>query len=374
MATVELTFTNPEPNFICSFDVGGITWHDGSKTLTGVRAKLSSGTGTFNLKVAPNGASPNGLVGGMTNEAFGRLLWQLRADDLVEGTGASDGDAVTTWFSYTDGLSSFRQVSSGSRPLIKTALGPGDDTPTVHFDGTDDYLVGYQAGRGFWDVPADTSFVMFFVIGDLPTTSPAPLMGRYDTGEDDYGAMYGRPHRMKFQDNDENDKQTNTDLPAADQIRSIQFNADSEKSAEYVDGDASYTAASGPKADDGFTFNGIGAWANSSEDQYLNGGISELLMLQCDGDFGGTERIIIEGYLAHRWWGSGAANPLDALHTYKTTNPFTQDYVLGTNMDLASTYPSVETISESVDNGDQITFYLPNCQIPGTLTVELTFS
>lgn len=371
MATVELTFSSPQPNFICSFDVGGMTWHDGSKTLTGVRAKLSTGTGTFNLKVGSGGAQPNGLVGGLTNEAFGTLLWQLRADDLVEGTGASDGDAVTTWYSYTDGLSSFRQISSGSRPLIKTALGPGDNTPTVHFDGTDDYLTGYQVGRGFWDVPAATSFAMFFVIGDLPTTSPAPLVGRYDTGEADYGAMYGRPSRMNFQDNDENKRQTTSDLPAPDEIRSIQFNASTEKSAEYVNGDESYSGESGPKSDDGFTFNAIGAWANSGADQYLNGGISEMMMFLYDGDMGGTERTIIEGYLAHRW---GLTGSLDVSHPYKVTNPFTQDYVLGTNMDLASTYPSVETISESIDDGDQITFYLPNCQVPGILTVELTFS
>ena len=373
MATVEYIFSNPTPNIICSFDVGGLTWHDGSKTLTGVRAKLSSGTGTFNLEVSSSGSQPNGLVGGMTNESFDRLLWQLRADDLVEGTGASDGDAVITWHSYTDSLSNFRQVSSGSRPLIKTALGPGDNTPTVHFDGVDDYLHGYQVKQGFWDVPADTSFTLFVVIGDLATASPAPLIGRFDTSESDYGAMYGRPSRMQFQDNDENDKQS-MDMPAADEMRSISFNADTEKSSEFVNGDVTYSESSGPKADDGFTFNSIGAWSNSSADQYFNGGISEIMMFLNDGDMGGTERVIIEGYLAHRWWGSGAANPLDAGHTYKTTNPFTESYVLGTSMDLASTYPAVETISESIDDGDQITFYLPNCQVPGVLTVELTYS
>ena len=370
MATVELTFT-PEPDILTSFSVGGMTWHDGSKTLTGVRAKLSAGTATFNLKVAGSGTQPNGLVGGMTDESFEGLLWQLRADDLEEGTGASDGDAVTEWYSYNAGLSSFRMPDASRQPLLKTALGPGDNTPTVHFDGTDDYLDGWVAGRGFWDIPADTSFAFFVVIGDLPTTSPAPLIGRYDTGEGDYGAMYGRPSRLIFQDNDENDITKTTGLPAADQIRSIQFNADSEKSGEFVNGVQTYAAESGPKADDGFSFNSIGAWANSGEDQWLHGGLSELMMFLCDGDLGGTQRQIIEGYLAHRW---GLTGNLDAGHPYKTTDPFTQDYVLGSNITLSSSYPTATTISESIDNGDQITFYLPNCQNPAILTVELTFS
>jgi hypothetical protein len=368
MATVELTFTDPEPNFICSFDVGGMTWHDGSKTLTGVRAKLSAGTATFNLKVAPNGAQPNGLVGGLTNEAFGTLAWILRADDLEEGTGASDGDPVTVWSSYTDGLSNFRQTTSGSQPLLKTDLGPGDNTPTVHFDGTDDRLDSYQVGRGLFNPPVGQDFTLFFVIGDLPTTSPAPLIGRYDTGETDYGAMYGRLSRMRFQDNNENVKQTNTDLPAPDQIRSIQFVAADEKSWEYVNGDLSYGNSAGPK-NVGFTFNSIGAWANSSEDEYLNGGISEAMMFL--NSIGDDEREIIEGYLAHRW---GLTGNLDAGHPYKTTDPFTQSYVLGSNLTLTSSYPTATTISESIDDGDQVTFYLPNCQAPGILTVELTFS
>ena len=77
MATIELTFTSPEPDIVTSFSVGGLTWHDGAKTITGIRAKLSSGTATFNLKVASGGSQPNGLVGGMTDEAFTGLLWNF---------------------------------------------------------------------------------------------------------------------------------------------------------------------------------------------------------------------------------------------------------------------------------------------------------
>lgn len=375
MATIELTFTSPEPDIVTSFSVGGLTWHDGSKTITSIRAKLSSGTATFNLKVASGGSQPNGLVGGMTDESFNGLAWIFRADDLEEGTGASDGDAVSEWYSYTDGLSSFRQTTSSLKPLLKTALGPNDNTPTVLFDGSNDYLSSWVAGRGEFD-PTGKSYSLFAVIGDHTEERHAPIVGTRDTGDSSWGAWWGMKGRdwiiRGIDSGGGGDQYIETDSAAfldADQIRSFTYNTDPSNSvSEWVNGTSVYDKVGMDSGSSTFDFNTMGSTAKDSPSRYLNAGISELLLF--DGEVSETNREIIEGYLAHRW---GLSGNLPAAHPYSSINPFTQSYDLGANLTLSSSYGLSPSISASVTDGDQITFYLPNCQQPGTLTVELTY-
>jgi hypothetical protein len=156
---------------------------------------------------------------------------------------------------------------------------------------------------------------------------------------------------------------------AADQIRSFVYAVDPDNEvSEWVNGTSVYSKETMDTGSTEFNFDTMGSTAKDSPSRYLNAGISELLLF--DGEVSDTNREIIEGYLAHRW--KLTAN-LPVAHPYKSTNPFTQSYDLGANLTLSSSYGLSPSISASVTDGDQITFYLPNCQAPGTLTVELTF-
>jgi len=68
----------------------------------------------------------------------------------------------------------------------------------------------------------------------------------------------------------------------------------------------------------------------------------------------------------------GRDHSLPSGHPYKTTNPYTSSYLLGTDITCASTYGVSPSVSYGAAQGEQITLYVTKCQSPGTLTVELT--
>ena len=291
MATYEYTVSNCSSNAFSAVDVGAVGLWYGSKTISGIRAKLSSGTGTFNLTVGPTD-----LAVIDDSDLPGDVLWHLRAEDLGAPAGASDGDAVEWWYSFNKGMTIFRQSTAGGRPLYKTALGPGDDTETVLFDGTDDRM---PRRDGTYIMAAADSFTMFFVIGDLSSTSPAPLVGTWDTGAGSREALWGTISSRQFWQNDDGEyKRTSADV-AADQIRSITFNGPDEESTEHIDGAATFTDDGSVSKDFSFTWDTIAGSAYTSSSDYLDGAISEVILFE--GALGTDEREIVEGYLAHKW-------------------------------------------------------------------------
>ena len=332
MATVEIPVLTVVPSLTGSFCVATLPWTFDSCEITKIRAKLSSGTGTFNAKIATNDTKDAGWdLSQNIVENIGGLYWHVRADDLEEGTSNSDGDGIEWWYSYTKSLTAFRQGTAGSQPLLKTALGPGDTTPTLFFDGSDDRMP-FRSGTSL--LPVDTDWTVFIVIGDLSTADPAPLIANYDTGNTAQEALYGRDSRMTIQDDDGNKKQTYgaSDLPAADQIRCIQFVYSTEKVNERIDGSVQYADGTGPE-NVGYAFNQIGASAYDSDSNFFNGGISEILIF--DHFLSNDQLQAIEGYLAHRW---GLTGVLPVSHDYKVTSPFEQGYLVGSNMDLTTSY------------------------------------
>ena len=106
MATVEIPVLTVVPSLTGSFCVATLPWTFDSCEITKIRAKLSSGTGTFNAKIATNDTKDAGWdLSQNIVENIGGLYWHVRADDLEEGTSNSDGDAIEYWYSFTKSLS-----------------------------------------------------------------------------------------------------------------------------------------------------------------------------------------------------------------------------------------------------------------------------
>jgi len=101
---------------------------------------------------------------------------------------------------------------------------------------------------------------------------------------------------------------------------------------------------------------------------YFDGGISEIMLF--DGVLTNDRRELMEGYLAHKW---GLTGNLPAAHPYKSNNPYTKSYLLSSDLIIGPDYGSHNLVSQSMADGDTILFYIPNCQNPGVLTVELTY-
>lgn len=59
--------------------------------------------------------------------------------------------------------------------------------------------------------------------------------------------------------------------------------------------------------------------ATSDHSSFYGGNIAEIIF--CDTVLSTGDRQKVEGYLAHKWWGAGAANTLDSGHPYKNDPP-----------------------------------------------------
>jgi len=360
--TFERTVAICKPDLLHSLSLGGFEWGFPNAIITGVRAKLSSGTGTFNFSVANTTAS---LFDSLPFDEKSELVWHFRANDLGTPAGASDGDAVDIWYSYRKDMAIFRQTTAGERPLYKTALGPHDSHETVLFDGTDDRLDKYSGTTTFAG-----DWTAFIVIGDLSTTNPAPLLGEDDSSDANV-SLYGRDSRMQIRDTDGNLKQYTSALPSDDEIRCIQWNDTTARVSEYVDGDANYEGSAGPTGT--FEWDQIGAMTNSAKSIFLDGGISEILVF--NSVLNEDSRQLVEGYLGHKWGIAGNLTDTDgvAAHPHASASPIVESHALSSDLVLASTYPSVTGTGISVKTAETIDFYLTECQVPGILTIEFTY-
>ena len=379
MAVYEYTFATCRPTVFGGVDVGGVGLSHGSASITGIRAKLASGKATFNISVGPTDLSV------MDNSDLPDMLWHYRAEDLGTPAGALDGSAVAEWYSY--GADSTGLTGAGvlprfaptsvftTAPFYKTGTGPSSGEG-VQFDGSSDILI---MTAGSEKIPYDGDLTAVVVLGDFNSGNQRPIIGKSDTGDSTWRTIWGHKGgdlRVRNDSADEYDD-GNPDL-GTDEIRIMTVtNSTSSVSrlSEYVDGVGKYTNQSiDITSSGGWSFNAIGGMQRdrngSTQSRLYSGSISELILFE--GALATEEREIMEGYLAHKHWGSGQANPLAAAHPYKSTNPYNPTYELGTDITLATSYGTSPTISKSISNLDTLYFYLTEAQDPGELTVELT--
>ena len=125
-----------------------------------------------------------------------------------------------------------------------------------------------------------------------------------------------------------------------------------------------------------FNFDTIGSTEKDNRERYLEAGISELILFSTD--LGTDARELVEGYLAHRW---GLTGNLPVGHTYKSTNPYSGDSgpsseFINTlqHIELGTSYATCFSGSQSIQNGKTISWYMPNAQKPGDLTVSITYT
>ena len=376
LTVVETIVYNVYPSIMNGSRVAAIKWNRGVETISKVRAKISGGTANFNLEVVAPGNLPGsgftyaGIPSDIGRETLDNLFWHLRADDLGTGcnSGVSSGDILTYWRSYNKSLSSFRQ-SGTKRPTYQPNLGPGDNTDTVWFDGTDDSFYKYSAGNHAADFTFEDDISFMVVIGDLVNDNDAPILGSHESSPTHDPTLYGMDEGRPYIRDNSGDYKRGTEGLASDQLRYWEYNTVTDKGSEYVDGAAKYTGdASIPDKDAQFTFDSIGAIAGIDLTGYFDGGISEIMLF--DGVLTNDRRELMEGYLAHKW---GLAGNLPAAHPYKSNNPYTKSYLLSSDLIIGPDYGSHNLVSQSMADGDTILFYIPNCQNPGVLTVELTY-
>ena len=373
MAVYEFTVDNCQPSLVNHGAVRSFAFSPGpGMTITKVRAKVSSGTLAFNMRL---GAANKDLFDDSDFDENGEMLWHFRAEDLGAPASASDGDNVTIWRSWDKSQAVFRQTSSSVYPTYKTTTGPGSNEG-IDFDGTQ-YLTGYT---GTHSLPYDAAYSVFAVIGDYTSSNNSPIMGTYDIGDTAWNSTWGHKGGDLRVRNDSGNEFNYQDPDLGnDEMRVLVCGKDigtASSLSEWVDGTALYTDESITinSSTGGWTYNGmavLGRDRNGSPQlRRLNGAISELIFIE--GAASDDLREKIEGYYAHKYWGSGQANPLPAAHPYKSSDPYPSTYMLANDIICTSSYGLEPTISESVTDHQMVNLYVTKCQNPGTLTVELT--
>jgi len=366
-----------EPSLINSYSVGSIEWHAGNYTITEIDAKINSGNAAFNLvRVPKNQFSPVGWQWNNLSGSFGEDLdvaWQFKAYDLGPSVmdGVSDGDPVSTWYSF-DMNARFQQGTVSARPLYYSgSYGPGGVRDAVSFTGA--HGMSILEGQDTFS----SDFTLFVVLGEFDASQTnQPILTNSDKNRVGEAALYAKQGRMFFQDDDLDyimKSSPASAIPGEDEIRCVQFDAGSDTCSEYVDGTAVYEGLSGPSGT--FTFNTVGHLQYSGTDEYMSGAISEIIMFNNTLDE--DQRQIMEGYLAYKY---GLQNNLASSHPYKTVYPFLEstggstNYLLSNHILCSSTYGDGEAVSQSINNGDRLEFYVPGCQNPGQITIKLTYS
>lgn len=232
MATIELTFGG-QTGLTGGYCIGGIEWRLGSFTLDRVQAKIASGTATFNAQITSPGDTHSGWT--VDNEALGDLLWHLKADDLGAPAGASEDDAVPTWYSNCQGRDgAFAKFEATVEPEWQSDSGPGS-SEAVAFDGSDSVLV-MTAGEAKLVYDADLTAVA--VLGDFVSGNNRPIMGTSDHTNTSWQTRWGHHGGdLRVRNDSGGQYNFNNDDLATDQIRVLTIGNSSatvSKASEYV--------------------------------------------------------------------------------------------------------------------------------------------
>ena len=366
MSVHEFVVGTCRPSPIGHAQVGAHQWFGGRGTITGIRAKWGQADGgKFNLSMDP---ASNMLV---AEEVFGAVpLWHLRARDIL--TAEVSGQAITKWMGYDSAMVLGQEATN--QPVIEDDEGPNSN-PGLLFDGVDDKM-GISTGRTLFE--SGDPFTLAFTIGNLTYTGgssdQAPLVGSFDTGKSD-SSVYGRDSRQVTRNDAGGVKMTTTKVTAGSEIRVVTWAGSGSGLNEYVDGDQTITNQSLSASGD-FSWDTLGAWADSSEDEFLNAALSEVMLF--DDVLTEDSRQLIEGLLAWPVGLEGSLLDTDGSdnHPYKSTNPVSSNYMMASDIDLGTAYGTVVSESSLLVDGAWIRFYLTECQIisqPANLTVEITF-
>lgn len=341
---------------------------DTAWTVTGVSAKKSAGQGSGRIGLT---------AGAKARSIFGKdILYSLDANSpgtLNTGSPANN-DTITTW---RNGETQTAVVgSSASGPNYNTTM--MNSLPGCEFAASEYIPLG--SALTFTN-SADWS--IFAVLKTITQSSNnCPIIANYDTSNTTGDkAFWGiKNNKRCVYDDNGNKEDATSDLPASGEIRMITCDGSANRVREYVDGTQLFNVTG---FDGGFTFNRMSQGADNRNT--FNGimDIPELLAVSQYLGGNNSTRVSIEGYLAHKWWGSGQANPLANGHTYKSTDPRGSGYddlagsggsyaLTGTLTDSGLANTTTNKISVSAGQAFQIV--MTKSYQPGTVSGVITYT
>ena len=301
---------------------------------------------------------------------YADIFSHVRAEDL--DLTQSDGDDVQYVYSFGNpGWNFYRQGTNQKRPEYKDSGGLNDFS-YLDFDGVDHSLPVFT-GTSQWD--SDSFWAMGVVVGGVSTTTTDPIAGNTDLSQDSWLSMWGTSgsnHRIA---NNANYYDQSADKLSSDQIRIIQGKTSSGTGSvsEIVNGTAIYANQSITTTTGKYTFNTIAQMGRTYRGtvSYRNTEMELHEFIMMEGSIESVDRQILEGYWAHKY---DLAGSLPATHPYKTTAPTEPTYELSSDIVLTSSYSASQSVSISIDTGDEITLFVPKQQNAGVVTAEFTVS
>ena len=393
MPTYEYQFTCDGGGFFSESDmyIGTIEWPNSSDTLTHVNAKMTSGNATVNFHVG-DPKYPENLV--KTFQENLNIRWHLRARDLGAVTPGNSGPSpqygVTTgttcqlWRSCDKSLGNFRNTSSTVSPSWENNKGIYDGGSTnkygaVYFDGSE-YLHNYSGSKS---VPYNQSFSIVGVFGDVTAADESPILGQDVGSASDPGSIWGDYNgKYTMRKTDGRKVETGSGIMADNQIRvaTVEYNSGQDRYYinEWVNGTLTINnqVIKNGGNTDSWVFDMIAANDyDGGVDEFYTGSITEMMFL--DSLLDTDTRQMIEGVMAHQY---EAESLLVSGHPYKSTNPLSQSWYLGTDLTLASTYGTdISLASEtggtiSLGKRSTLSFAFTRCDNPGQVTLKFVTS
>jgi len=369
MPTYKTTISNPEPGFHSNGYIGQLQLFGGTgKQITAISASMATGNATINFSSDP---PEEGLID-LDDFDDRPLLLHLRAEDCGSPLSNVFSTAIGEWYSYNPEPTYYEQTVSGDQPSFEPIMGT-DGNQGIYFD-----LEHLEATDTTVSTKYDDSFTCFVITGTYTVQNQSPIAGNRHIDDSSWRTWWGhKGGDMIFRNDHPDETNQGTDDITSDQIRVVSYQnngASSARVSEYVDGTTYFsgTSVTISSTTGGLTFNAIGAVSRlrngSRQSRNLKGAISELMMFK--GVLTSVERILIEGYLAHKW---GVTANLPAAHLYKTTDPRpSTSFLYGSDAILTSTMTSLGSLSKNITQAQSISIYLPEAQNPGTLSLEFT--
>jgi hypothetical protein len=233
------------------------------------------------------------------------VMWQ-KADTLAGAGGSS--------------LASWADASGNSRNLTAAAAQPTVKAAGLNGLKTVQFVA---ASSQYFDAPAamlsalsaGAAFVVFKINTDPPGTtavSGAPLDDWGSDSSGDHGPWVDGHWYSTFGTSARKDV---SPVTASTAFRILGLRSAASDWRMDIDGTNVFTTGTntvgwGADPQVAFSTNGTG---------YMDGEIAEIVF--CNDFLTTTEKEKVEGYLAHKWWGAGALNPLPGGHTYKSAAP-----------------------------------------------------
>lgn len=282
-------------------NVGNVLTYDATglspSTAYYFKVRARDAAGNWSAYSSVEHATTDAAVAFSPADLTSKLLW-----NKTDALSLSNNDPVASWADSFGVSSATAQSSSSLKPLYKTGIFKGATLPAVRFDNTDDrMLTAITLNAAPYSI-----FLVYswnggsgnhrMLAGEDATTHNW-LVGKYD-GE------------HKFYDGGFHSSGASA-VSGTPVIISIINNGTT--TSFYIDGTLVSSAATG-STNPGNLGYGVGVFSEPPD--------SDLAENVVYSDAKGTsDRQKMEGYLAHKWFGSGGSNPLPSDHPYKSTAP-----------------------------------------------------